>query len=165
MRYAKIFILMLALLLPQATYAQTRKPKTSVSQINIAADRAWWPFFAKFRFAVNRRDREALKKMMIPSFHYSSGHHGADFRDSAFRYWDGQNGRGWKAFRKILSQGTVPMARWWNNGNDPDRPSRVAPAAANRRVNINRGHIDWYAIFEYREDGHWYCVIFKECCD
>jgi hypothetical protein len=55
-----------------------------------------------------------------------------------FEYWDEQNGRGWTAFKRTLALGTIPMALWWNNGKKPERPSRVAPPAANRRININR---------------------------
>jgi hypothetical protein len=96
---------------------------------------------------------------------YSPGHHRADRQDDAFKFWDADNGRGWKAFDRILSQGTVPLSPWWNKGHKPSRPSRVAPAAANRRLNIDHSRIEWYAIFEYRDDGRWYCVIFQECCD
>jgi hypothetical protein len=103
---------------------------------------------------------------MLPAdFHFSSGHHKRNSSDAFFDYWDEQNGRGWKAFKAVLARGTLPMALWWNNGKPPERPSRVAPPAANRRSNIDRNNVSWYAIFEFRADGRWYCVIFKECCD
>lgn len=140
-------------------------PPYCLAQGNRAAERAWKPFFKAFRLAVEKRDRETLRKMLLPDFHFSSGHHRRQSTDAAFKYWDEQNGRGWKAFKKILSQGTVPMARWWNNGKKLERPSRVAPPAVNRRTNIDHERVPWYAIFEFRSDGHWYCVIFKECCD
>ncbi|MDQ3821187.1 MAG: hypothetical protein M3362_26390, partial [Acidobacteriota bacterium] len=72
MKLIGILILIAALLFPQSSYAQKRKFGASSSQIDIVANRAWLPFFAKFRSAVSRRDREALKKMMVPDFHYSS---------------------------------------------------------------------------------------------
>jgi len=50
-------------------------------------------------------------------------------------------------------------------GSHNGTPNRVAPPAINKRVNVIRGRITWYAIFEFREDRRWYCVIFKECCD
>jgi hypothetical protein len=115
--------------------------------------------------AVKKRDRAALRKMLAPDLLFTLGHHRSDRLDEAFKFWDAHNGRGWKAFNRILAQGAVPQARWWNNGENPKRPSRVAPAAANGRINIDRGRIGWYAIFEFREDGHWYCTIFQECCD
>src|SRR5262245_46154499 len=100
--------------------------------------------------------------MLPPDFYWSSGHHSRVSEEAVFNYWDERNGRGWRAFSRILSQGTVAMAPWWNNGRQPARPSRVAPAAANRRSNIDRNRITWYGIFEFRTDGRWYCIIFKE---
>jgi len=135
------------------------------AQGNPAAQRAWRAFFKAFRNAVEKRDREALRKMLPPDFHFSSGHHRRQLSDAVFEYWDEQNGRGWVAFKRALALGTVPMARWWNNGEKPKRSSRVAPPSVNRRINIDRDRITWYAIFEFRDDSHWYCVIFKECCD
>jgi hypothetical protein len=69
------------------------------------------------------------------------------------------------AFGRTLARGTAPQARWWDNGRNPERPGRVAPAAANLRANIKRGRVGWYAVFEFHEDGRWYCEIFQECCD
>ena len=140
-------------------------PTSALAQTDGAARRAWRPFFKVFRVAVAKRDRKTLRKMLLPDFHYSSGHHRQPSIDAAFAYWDQQNGRGWIAFKRTLAAGSVPMARWWNNGKRPQWPSRVAPPAANRRINIGRDRVDWYAIFEFRPDGHWYCVIFKRCCD
>ena len=122
-------------------------------------------FFNEFRSAVRARDRAKLRHMLAPDLLFSLGHHRSDHLDEAFKYWDAQNGRGWKAFDRILGQGTVPLAAWWNSGTKPGRPTRVAPTIANERSNIDRGRIAWYAIFEYRSDGRWYCVIFQECCD
>ena len=141
-----------------------RNPGQSRSSIK-AAEKAWPAFFVSFRAAVRARDRWALRSMLAPDLLFSLGHHRGDRLDEAFKYWDADTGRGWKAFNRILSQGAVPQAPWWNNCAQPARPSRVAPAAANRRINIDRERITWYAIFEFREDGHWYCVIFQECCD
>jgi len=139
-------------------------PRQSRSSM-LAAEQAWPSFFASFRRAVRARDRNRLRSMLAPDLLFSLGHHRSDHLDEAFEYWDADNGRGWKAFNRILNQGAVPQAAWWNNGAKPGRPSRVAPAAANRRVNIDHQRIGWYAIFEFREDGHWYCEIFQECCD
>ena len=171
MKLLSIPILMAALLVPQLGYAQnhSRISNRPTARVEASAEKAWPSFFAAFRAAVKNRDRAALREMMVPGFLYSLGG-GADCcdgdsRDEAFKFWDADNGRGWKAFNRTLAQGAVPQARWWNNGNHPERPSRVAPAAANRRVNIDRGRIGWYAIFEFHEDGRWYCDIFQECCD
>lgn len=160
-------ILMLTLLTLQSSYAQKRSRifSSSDAQVKMAAEKAWPSFFAAFRAAVRKRDRIALKKMLASDLLFSLGNHRSDHLDEAFAFWDENNGRGWKAFNRILTQGIAPQALWWNNGEKPKRPSRVAPSTANRRDNINRGRISWYAIFKFQEDGRWYCDIFQECCD
>ncbi len=167
MKLIGILILIAALLFPQSGYAQKRNriSSRSSSQVSVAAERAWPSFFAAFRSAVKRRDRASLRKMLAPDLLFSLGHHRSDHLDDAFKFWDANNRRGWKAFNRILAQGAVPQARWWHNGENPQRPSRVVPAAANRRINIDRERVSWYAIFVFREDGRWYCDIFQECCD
>ncbi len=139
----------------------------NTNQRNVDPDRAWESFFPTFRDAVRRRDREALKEMMIPEFFYSGGGgcDDGDCRDEAFEFWDDPHVRGWRAFDRILAEGAVPQAAWWDAGRNREHPSRVAPRAANSRRNIDAGIIEWYAIFEFREDGRWYCTIFNQCCD
>lgn len=163
MRVLSILVLTSLLAFPQPARA-TRIGSQSKS-LNTKAEKAWPIFFAEFRAAVRTRDRARLRKLLAPDLLFTLGHHRSDHLEEAFKYWDAENGRGWKAFNRILNQGTVPQALWWNNGSKPSRPSRIAPAAANQRKNIDRGRIGWYAIFEYGEDGRWYCIIFQECCD
>jgi hypothetical protein len=50
-------------------------------------------------------------------------------------------------------------------GSRNGAPKRVAPPAINQRVNVVKGRIEWYAVFEFREDRRWYCTVFEECCD
>jgi len=120
-------------------------PANCIAQSKRAAQRAWAPFFKTFRQAVAQRDRETLRNMLPPDSRWSSGHHRRMSQETFFDYWDERNGRGWRAFNRILSQGALPMARWWNNGKLPKRSSRVALAAANQRSNIDRDRIIWYA--------------------
>jgi hypothetical protein len=152
MKLSRITILVLVMLAPRATAAQK----------DYAAERAWKPFFAAFRVAIKKRDRVALRKMMSSDF-FSSGGNDAG-RQAAFQFWDDPNVRGWEAFDKVLAQGTVPMAAWWDTGGRRKYFSRVAPPAANIRRNMTRAAIDWYAIFAFR-DGRWYCTVFNRCCD
>jgi hypothetical protein len=158
MKAARIIALAIALLVPQLAAAQT----------NAVAKRAWRPFLSAFRGAIKRRDREALKKMMVREFHFSGGggddNHDGDSRDEAFQFWDEPYTQGWKAFDKVLTRGSVPMAAWWDDGRKRKYISRVTPPAANVRRNIEREAIHWYAIFEFR-DGQWYCTLFNQCCD
>ena len=73
-------ILLLIFAAPRADAAATRKAE---------ADRAWPSFYASFRDAVRRRDREALRRMMPAGFAYSDGggddNGDGDSRDDAFR--------------------------------------------------------------------------------
>jgi hypothetical protein len=158
MKVSRITVLLLISLAPHPILAQR----------NGAANREWKPFFSAFRAAVKKRDREALKKMMVRDFYFSGGggddNQDGDSRDEAFQFWDNSHVRGWKAFDKVLAQGTVPMAAWWDDGERRKYVSRVAPPAANIRRNMKRAAIDWYAIFEFR-DGRWYCTVFNQCCD
>lgn len=129
------------------------------------AEKAWPQFFALVRAAVKKRDRAALKQMMIPEFFYTLGHHATDNRDEAFSYWDEHHSKGWKALERVLAQGTVKASARWDPPEGEKRPRRIAPPAANIHRNIKRGRIDWYAEFEFRKDGKWYWVTFIECCD
>jgi hypothetical protein len=100
-----------------------------------SAQKAWAPFLAAFRPAVKKRDRAALKEMMARDFFYTLGHHASDQREAAFDYWDGQRGRGWKAFERILAKGAVRTTdKGLSNTGELEGPMRVAPpAAATRR--------------------------------
>jgi hypothetical protein len=129
------------------------------------AEKAWPQFFALFQEAVKKRDRAALKQMMIPDFFYTLGHHASDRRDEAFAYWDDPLVKGWKALDRVLAQGTAKAsARWYSQGEEQG-PKRIAPPAANIHRNILRDKVPWYAEFEFRRDGKWYWVTFIECCD
>lgn len=159
MRLLKIFSLsffMLLALVPQAAAGQRAD----------AASRAWRPFFNAFRAAVKRRDREAVRKMMIQDFyfHSSGGDENGDddTRDEAFEFWEQPRVGGWEALERVLAQGTVPNTAMREPGNR--RPSRVAPPIANNRRAIQATSFEWYAVFEFR-DGRWYCTVFNQCCE
>ena len=148
-------------------FAAPALPADAATKRKAEADRAWPSFYASFRNAVRRRDRKALRRMLASDIDYSDGagdeNHDGDHRDDAFRDWDERRGRGWKAFEKLLRGGAVPGKGWMGSHNGT--PQRVAPPAINKRVNVVRGRIAWYAVFEFREDRRWYCIVFKECCD
>jgi hypothetical protein len=158
MRLSVILLLIFAAPALRADAATTRKAE---------ADRAWPAFYASFRTAVRRRDREALKRMMAADLDYAydggDDNDDGDSRDEAFGYWDEGRGRGWKAFERLLRGGAVPGEG--RLGSHNGTPQRVAPPAINKRVNVIKGRIPWYAVFEFREDRRWYCTVFKECCD
>ena len=156
MKVSKVLILMLALLVPQLSMGQTTR----------AAERAWKPFFAKFRAAVKKRDQEALSKLMARDFYYlSSGgdeNDNKDTRDETFEYWSTSGIGAWEALDQILAQGTVA-----NTAMREFRsrlPSRISPPMANNPRAIKARSFKWYAVFEFR-NGRWYCTGFTECCD
>jgi hypothetical protein len=158
MRLSVILLLLFAAPALRADAEATKKAE---------ADRAWPSFYASFRSAVRRRDREALRRMTAADLDYSYGggdnNNDGDSRDEAFEHWDTARGRGWKAFERLLLGGAVPGEGLL--GSHDGTPNRVAPPAINKRVNVIRGRIAWYAVFEFREDRRWYCIVFKECCD
>jgi hypothetical protein len=143
-------------------------PQLVAAQRNAVAERAWKPFVSAFRATIKRRDREALKKMMVRDFYFSAGggddNHDGDSGDEAFAFWDEPYTQGWEAFDKVLVRGSVPMAAWSDDGRKRKYISRVAPPAANIRRNMKLQNIDWYAVFEFRH-GRWYCTVFNQCCD
>ena len=156
MKLSKVSILILVLLVPQLSMAQTTR----------AAERAWKPFFAKFRAAVKKRDRTALSEMMVREFYYlSSGgdeNDNNDTRDETFEYWDSSGLGAWEALETILSQGAVVNTNMREFGSRA--PSRISPPIANNRRAIKARSFKWYAVFEFR-NGRWYCTGFTECCD
>jgi len=160
-----LFFIALVLIAACASYGQSRS--SSVHQSRVAlADQAWQPFFADFRTAVNKRDRVALREMIATDFFYTIGHHASDQREAAFAYWDEQKGSGWKAFSRVLAKGAVRTSdKSLSNSGEVEGPMRVAPPAAGRRNSFRRNLIHWYAVFEFRSDGRWYCITFIECCD
>jgi hypothetical protein len=156
MKRARVLYLTLLLLAPHAAAAQTKAD----------AERAWRPFFAAFREAAKRRDREALKKMMAADFFTSGGvgddNQDGDHRDEAFAFWDEPYTRGWEALDRTLAAGVAP----YTAARVRDKTlRRVAPPAANVRRLTPRMGLDWHAVFEFREDGRWYCAVFAQCCD
>lgn len=156
MKFSKVLILILALLVPQLSMAQTTR----------TAERAWKPFFGAFRAAVKKRDRDALSKMMVRDFYYlSSGgdeNDNNDTRDETFEYWDTSGLGAWEALETVLAQGAVVNTNMREFGSRA--PSRIAPPIANSRRAIKARSFKWYAVFEFR-DGRWYCIGFTECCD
>lgn len=156
MKLSRVIFLTLALVVPQVCLAQS----------TTKAQRAWRPFFASFRAAVKKRDREALMKMMAPDFYYlSSGgdeNGNQDTRDEAFEFWNTSSTDVWKSFDEMLAQGTAIKTSMPELGTGA--PSRIAPPIANNQRAIRDHTFKWFAIFEFRE-GRWYCVGIAECCD
>src|SRR5689334_25164109 len=90
-------------------------PTMRAANNNLTADRAWKPFFTSFRAAVKKRDRAALRTLMSADFFSSGGN--SEGAEAAFTLWDDPHVRGWDAFNRVLSQGTVPKAVWWKAGS------------------------------------------------
>jgi hypothetical protein len=129
------------------------------------ADAAWPKFLKTFRDAVNRRDKEALKPMMVPEFFFSGGsdeNGDGDTRDEAFKFLDDPQVHGWQAFAKVLARGAV-ATKPEPTGNTRGYPRRVAPPEA-RRIRSLTNAPPWLATFEFR-NGQWYCTMLSECCD
>jgi len=155
MKYSRVIILGLAILTPQIVGAQTSR----------RADRAWKPFFASVRAAVQKRDKNALMKVMSRDFYYlSSGgdeNDNQDTRDEAFEYWSTARGS-WEALDKALAAGAVVNTAM--REAEKPWPSRVAPPLANDKTAISNRSFPWYAMFEFKNN-RWYFTGFTECCE
>jgi hypothetical protein len=151
MKHFVVIILLVTVLAPGVSNAQ----RVSVPRKIAAAERAWKVFFPRFRTAVRRRDRVALRQMMIPEFLYSFG--GNLDRDEALEAWDRSDSRAWQAFARVLAKGAISSRRAMQR--IPENPvlSRIAPPAARKR-----GYTAWRATFEYGEDGQWRCIAFVQ---
>jgi hypothetical protein len=151
MKHIFVTILLVTLLAPCVSNAQ----RVSVPQKIAVAQRAWKVFFPRFRAAVKRRDRAALRQMMLPEFLYSFG--GNLDRDEAVEHWDKTDARAWEAFAAVLAKGAVSSSRAMQRVPENPVASRIAPPAARKR-----GYVAWRAIFEYGEDGQWLCIAFVQ---
>jgi hypothetical protein len=158
MRRQLILFLFFALLIPLLSYSEpsaTTAKTFSSPKADAKADEAWRSFYASFRAAVKKRDRAALKRMMLPDFTYTFG--GSDSRDDAFSYWDQPSVKGWTALDRILARGSVKDEDYPLGASGAKRPSRIAPPQARRD-----GYTGWRSIWVYGEDGRWYWAAFVQ---
>lgn len=125
-------------------------------EVETAAKNAWPAYFAEFRAAVNKRDRTKLRKLMSEEFN-APPHTPED----AFKQWDNPKVNGWIRLRNVLAQGAVIAGK--SDEGDPSnlRPTMISPPAAEKQKNY-RG---WWAAFEFKEDGKWYCIQFVSMAD
>lgn len=149
MKHTLILLLFAVLLFSCAHTAQV----TPASQRGSVATREWKAFYPRFRAAVKKRDREALKLMMTPEFLYSFG--GNLDRDEALEHWNKVEPESWNAFAKILAQGTVRYDK--ADAGGATILGRVAPPAAK-----GKRHVAWRAYFEFGKDNRWRCTGFVQ---
>jgi hypothetical protein len=123
--------------------------------VESSALKAWPAFFAEFRAAVGRRDRKTLRRLMAETFN-APPHTPED----AFRRWDDASVRGWAKLRRALAQGAVSAGKPDEGDPEQERPVMISPPAAERA-----GYKGWFAAFEFREDGRWYCVQFTSMAE
>jgi hypothetical protein len=132
---------------PETPPAEPTQPKRVATRPNprVALDRItdWDLFYREFRFAVARRDRDALKGCMVKNFLFTlEPVSDPDRRDAAFREWDRPEVRGWQQMERVLARGS----RW-----DPLVPTlKVAPP----EWVTNPRYVDYRLGFE-RQDGVW----------
>ncbi|HXD32739.1 MAG TPA: hypothetical protein VN643_16570 [Pyrinomonadaceae bacterium] len=159
-RLITCFGLLLCLLSLGLAQKKARTP-TASEQANAA-----WPAFLKsFREAVKRRDKAALKRMMVRDFFFSNGsdeNNDGDTRDEAFKFMADPEVKGWQALDKVLSKGVV-AASPEPNAQGKTYPRRVAPPEAKRIKSLENAP-PWIASFEFR-NGQWYFTMLSECCD
>jgi hypothetical protein len=119
-----------------------RLPQRSVAPSTPAND--WDSFWTTFRSAVKRRDRAALKTMMIRDFEWSFGlYPPGDHRDTLFRSLDRYHN--WTTLDQVLAKG---VSTRFENGKE----LRIARASGNFGA--------WRAGFERDSDGRWRWIFF-----
>jgi hypothetical protein len=130
MTKTRILFLLFFLLVPSLTFAQTSRSNWA------AANASWQSFYAKFRAAVNKRDRAAMLRMMPDDF-FDGG--GGETASEWLQFIDknAKNGS-WRDLQKSFAQGTG-INRNWNNKGIPTR------------VTKDNGYY-----FEFRRDKRWY---------
>ncbi len=130
MKTAWILSLVLLLLAPYATFAQTSLAT------NKAANRSWPSFWRQLSAAINKKDRAALRKMMPDDF-FDGG--GGSTPSEWLQFIDQNERKGsWKDLQKSIARGTVVNKNW---------PSKGIPT----RVTRDNGYY-----FEFRKDKKWY---------
>lgn len=145
-----VLVVSLCLLSTAGRSSAARRKDAQTKEAKAAARKAWPAFFAKFRAAVRRRDRDALREMMAGEFNGPP-----NTPEDAFRQWDDSKGGGWVKLRRVLAQGAV----WGGDATEGDttlaRPAMISPPATEKR-----GYRGWYVLFEFQEDGKWRCLQF-----
>lgn len=146
-----------ALIMPMGAVSSTNyshaKPslESQTPAAKAAAQKAWPAFFTKFRAAVNKRDREALTSMMAKDFNGPP-----HTPEEVFKQWDDPKVGGWAKLSRTLAQGAVMAGPPEEGDPAQERPSMIAPPAAER----SKSYRGWNAAFMFAEDGKWYCVQF-----
>lgn len=130
MHKTKILTLLLALLIPSLTFAQTSRSNWT------AANASWQSFYTAFRAAVSKRDRAAMLRMMPADF-FDGG--GGSTASEWLQFIDknAKNGS-WRDLQKSFARGTVINRSWSSKGI----PTRVTK---------DNGYY-----FEFRRDKKWY---------
>lgn len=154
MKYAKIIILLLALVIPQTLDAQkkvNRKSNAKKISQRRTPENAWKKFYPLLLAAVRSKDRETLKTMMNDSFTFSTIEcENDDGAEAAFKYWDDPKTRGWEEVEKVLTAGAArDIHSTISIGGPPTLITRIAPPEASK--NDYKG---WEAIFDY-DNGYW----------
>lgn len=130
MAKARILVLSLFLIIPSLTFAQKSRTNWAV------ANASWQSFYTAFRAAVNKRDKEAMLRMMPEDFFDGGG--GMSAREwLKFIDENAENGS-WRDLQRSFARGTVVNRNWSNRGV----PTRVTK---------DNGYY-----FEFRRDKKWY---------
>lgn len=130
MRKTQILLLLLFLVISPLAVAQTRNSG------NAAANRSWPKFWAEFRAAINRRNKVALKRMMVSPFAVNCTLEGPP--DSAEQWLNKVDGAYWRKLQKMMRGGTKSRT---GGGGKPQRVTTYDPEDTQ--------------LFEFGTDGRW----------
>ena len=128
-------------------------------KIDLEAKRKWKSFYREFLAAVRKRDKVALKKMMISDFLINSHYReeGENYREKAFQVLGEKRNRGWLHLDKALAKGVGNAKGYRTYGGDEylDRPHYVSPPNS-----LSESYGGWSAVFAYGKDKKWHWVGF-----
>jgi hypothetical protein len=107
-RVAGIFSTILLAVVCSTSFAQTS------TSVNADANRRWVGFWRQFTVAVNKKDRDAIKKMMPDDF-FDGG--GGLTPSEWLRFIDENERNGsWKDLQRSVATGTVKNRKWSSKG-------------------------------------------------
>jgi hypothetical protein len=165
MRLRKFVILIMLLALrvvpsPLAVSAHGLSPYDGQNRkIDLEARGKWKSFYLRFLAAVHKRNKVALKRMMVADFLLNSEYQEVshNYREKAFQLLEEHRSRGWRRLERALARGIGHARDYRTYGSDEylDRPHYVSPPNS-----LAESYDGWSAVFAYGKDQNWHWVGF-----
>ena len=129
-RRSRLLTVLLLLCVANATFSQTAAARIKT------AERSWPSFWRQFTTAINKKDHDALLRVMPSDF--SDGGGGLTAKEWLKYIDENERNGSWRDLRRSVARGTK-IQRTWSAKGIPTKVTR------------DNGYY-----FEYRKDGKWY---------